>query len=390
MALILVCAVLFGFASAAQAAALLSDPQGGVLAVAHRGETTANEPNTLDAVLAAADAGAHFVSVEATQTADEQFVLLTAAQKAQVNEAQTLSEMQTALYGTRSAEKIYPLAEVCAELSGRAGLILDFDWNERAALAGYLHENELTDHVLLRSKVPVRDALAFYEESGVRVLGVYGGNVVMNANAYLKRASKAGLPLVQYQSKNYFCVSFQVFTTKRFSARGNCRAMVNMTQPDLCGQRDDSVTGWDDMISRGFSVIETGNIKGLCAYLAARDDSLASLQSALDSAKAQPLDTLSSGSARALEAAIAAGEGAARPNASLSARQSALSALQNAMTARTPKGETETKKGTLQITTGKVLTVLVFAVLVLAAEIYVYRKKEHSKGEEDYAKKRES
>lgn len=402
MALLLICAVLFGvFAAVAvdEAAggfeprspgaawdAALCDPRGGVLSVAHRGETTAHVPNTLDAVLAAADAGADLISVEATKTADNVFVLLTSSQKALINETQTLAQMQIALYGGSSSEKVLTLAETAETLAGRAGLIVDYEGDDLAVLCKYLRDNGLVDSILPRVTLPAKEILRFIEANpDLRLLGVYRGNVVMNANAFLKKLSAAGLPLVQYQNKNYFCVSFQKFTADRFSASGNGRALVNMTKPELCGLRDDSVTGWDDMISRGFSVIETGNINGFRAYLSQCNQCFAPLQTAVEQAKTKIIGDLSSQSAKALATAVAAGEKALQNNAALCARQSALSALQNAVFSAVPAGENETRKGALQITTGKVLTVLFFAVIVFAVQVYMHKMQEE--GEKSYGKK---
>ena len=386
MALLLACAVLFGVLVTAYAADA-ADPQGGLIAVAFRGETTEHTPNTPEAVLAAAEAGADLVSVAVTKTADGQFVLLTDAQKALVNETQTFSQMQIALFGASSSLLLPTLETVADLLDSRAGLIVDFDISALDALCAYLREHALTDSVLPRVNLPAKTIVSFTEANpDIRLLGVYRGNVVMNADAFLLRLSAAGLPIVQYQNKNYFCVSFQKFTADRFSKNGNCRAMVNMTKKELCGQRDDSVTGWDDMISRGFSVIETGDIRGLCAYIAQQQATKQALLSSLETAKQTDLSALRAQSAKALSNAIAAGEDAKGENASLSARQSALSALQNASATKVPRGEDETRKGALQITTGKVLTVLFFAVLVLAVQIY-FHKKQGNKGEDHYAKK---
>ena len=388
MALLLFCAVLFGVLVTAHAADV-TKPQGGLLAVAYRGETTAHTPNTPEAILAAAEAGADLVSVAVTKTADGQFVLLTDAQKALVNETQTLLQMQIALFGASSSQLVPTLDAVAASLDGSAGLIVDFDVSALDALCVYLREHALTNAVFPRVALPAKTIVSFTEANDdIRLLGVYRGNVVMNADAFLKlkRLSAAGLPIVQYQNKNYFCVSFQKFTADRFSTNGNCRAMVNMTSKELCGQRDDSVTGWDDMISRGFSVIETGNIRSLCAYIAQQKETKPALLSAMETAKQTDLSALSAQSAKALSSAIAAGEGAKGENASLSARQSALSALQNALAFQVLRGENETRKGALQITTGKVLTVLFFAVLVLAVQIYMH-KKQGNKGEDHYAEK---
>ena len=378
MALVLICAVLFGFsltAFAGDGTRRLEDPQGGILSVAHRGETLHHTPNTPDAVVAAAELGADFVSVSLTKTAGE-FVLLTDQQKQTVPDAgqMTLLQLQTALFGAGSSEKVPTLAAVSKALSGRAGLIVDFDVAHLDALYEYLQAHELTASVLPRVTMPAKEIVAFAKgHPDLRLIGVYRGNVVMNAISHLNRLSAAGMPAVQYQSKNYFCVSFQRFTAKRFSVDGHCRAMVNMTNPALCALRDDDLLGWDDMISRDFSVIETGDIRALCTYLQEREKTASALNAMLEAARSAP-------ESRALTAAMETGEAALSANASLSARQRALSALQNARALPAAPQEGIPKKGTLQITTGKVLTVLFFAVLVLAVQVYMHKKQQPTKG----------
>ena len=71
MTFALLCAALFCFAFAASAA-----DDGGLVAVAFRGDTSVYPPNSLGAIEAAFDAGADYVSVSVQKTADGAFVLL--------------------------------------------------------------------------------------------------------------------------------------------------------------------------------------------------------------------------------------------------------------------------------------------------------------------------
>lgn len=375
--LALLCAALFCFAFAASAA------DEGLVAVAFRGDTSEYPPNSLKAIEAAFDAGADYVSVSVQKTADGVFVLLEdRALPFQCDTAESdlsslnLSDVQALhlrnLNGTVSQEPVATLEEAMAAAQGKGGLILDNAWDERDALHAFL-QSQPPANVLLRTTESAKKALAWKTKSGSKmpVVCVYRGNVVMNAIAHWNRLQTADMPLVQFQSKNYFNVFYQKFTAKRFHEKRSVSALAPTYDPMLCGRRPDDATGWDDLISRGFGAIETGNLRGLLAYIRQTGTERAALEALLEQAEAVPQDKGS-----ALEKAyLTAIDIRSEKRASLSQLQSAQSVLQNELRHLTPADENEVRPGDWVVTPGKIIAIVVFGALLLGFDVFVYKKK---------------
>ena len=378
MTFALLCAALFCFAFAAAAA-----DEGGLVAVAFRGDTTDAPPNSIAAIEAAFDEGADYVSVSVQKTADGAFVLLEDralpiqcdAEESNLS-ALTLSDVQALhlrnLNGTVSQEPVATLEDVLAAVQGKGGLILDNAWDERDALHAFL-QSQPPANLLLRTTESAKKALAWKTKSGSKmpVVCVYRGNVVMNAITHWNRLQTADMPLVQFQSKNYFNVFYQKFTAKRFHENSRVSALAPTYDPMLCGRRPDDATGWDDLISRGFAAIETGNLRGLLAYIRQTQTERAALEALLEQTEAVPQDKGS-----ALEKAyLTAIDIRSEKRASLSQLQSAQSVLQNELRHLTPADENEVRPGDWVVTPGKIIAIVVFGALLLGFDVFVYKKK---------------
>ena len=377
MTFALLCAALFCFAFAASAA------DEGLVAVAYRGDTSAYPPNSLKAIEAAFDEGADYVSVSVQKTADGAFVLLEDralpiqcdAEEDDLS-ALTLSDVQALhlrnLNGTVSDEPVATLEEALALADGKGGLILDNAWDDRDALHAFL-QSQPPANVLLRTTESAKKALTWKTKSGSKmpVVCVYRSNVVMNAIAHWNRLQTADMPLVQFQSKNYFNVFYQKFTAKRFHEKRSVSALAPTYDPMLCGRRSDDATGWDDLISRGFAAIETGNLRGLLAYIRQTGTERAALEALIEQAEAVPQYKGS-----ALEKAyLTAIDIRSEKRASLSQLQSAQSVLQNELRHLTPADENEVRPGDWQVTPGKIIAIVVFGALLLGFDVFVYKKK---------------
>ena len=375
----LLCAALFCFAVAASAA-----DEGALVAVAFRGDTSAYPPNSLGAIEAAFDAGADYVSVSVQKTADGAFVLLEDRAlpiqcDAEENDlsALTLSDVQKLhlknLNGTVSHEPVATLEEALAAAAGKGGLILDNAWAYRDELSAFFGSRSAVIPVCIRTVVSAKHALQWQQESGtvVSVLPVYRGNVVFNAIAHWNYLSTANMPLVQFQSKNYFNVFYQKFTARRFHANSRVSALAPTYDETLCGRRPDDVTGWDDLISRGFSAIETGNIRALAAYIRQTETERAALEALIEQTEAVPHTK----GAALEEAYLTAIDIRAEKRASLSQLQSAESALQSELRLLTLTDENEPRLGDWVVTPGKIIAIVIFGALLLGFDVFVYKKK---------------
>ena len=381
-----VCCLLCCFAVCAFAA-----QESGLVAVSYRGDTTDAPPNSLQAIEAAFDAGADWVSVSVQKTNDGVFVLLEDASLASQTDgadgiaadydAATIMALHYRnMDGTVSGETVTTLEDALAAATGKGGLILDNAWAYRDELNALLGSRGAAVPVCLRTFDSAKKALQWQPAGGaaVSVLAVYKGNVVMNAIAHWNRLSAAKQPLVQYQSKNYFNVFYQKFTDKRFLDFADVHALAPMYDEELCGLRSDDVVGWDDLFSRGFSAIETGNIRGLSAYIAQCQTERQALDAMLRSEVASS-DAYSSASYdRYLAAKAEADAVCLNDRASLSQLQSAQSNLKAAQRLLTPAGEKDTRKGNFNLTPGKVVAIVVFGGLLLGFDVFVYKKKKRT------------
>ena len=360
---------------------------GGIMSISHYGDTAFYPANSLEGVESAIKKGADMVSVSVRKTSDGVFVLL------DTKELSSLCDTDEKDIGAITSEnakklkliasdksvsdcKVAFLEEAIDAVSGKAILILDNAWEFRDEICNLIKEKDAEKSVMLRTFESAKKILQFKQESQteVSVIGIYDGNIVFNAISHLNLLSREGEGLTQYQSKNFFNVMYQSIVSSRYSLYGNARAAAPAYDPDLCGQREDSIVGWDDLISRGFSVIETNCIEELTAYIKQCESCSVQLEKLNEKAGAVDRSAFSSVSAKNLETAIANAESCVlNRNTSLSSLQNSLSSLDKALNSLSYKTEDDTQKGSLNVTSGKIAATVIFGLLILAAQIYVHK-----------------
>ena len=153
-----------------------------------------------------------------------------------------------------------------------------------------------------------------------------------------------------------------------------------MYDPDMCGQRSDSEDGWNDLIKKNFSIIETNNIESLVAYKEHSRQLKESLGAVLKRAEDINPEIYSLVSrenlADAIENAQALINGGIASNDEL---QSAASTLQRAVNNLTLSHGEDTQKGALNVTAGKVIVAVVMGIVILSAQIYTYKMQKRKK-----------
>ncbi len=370
----------------AETNAKISDNNGGILAVSFRGDTAVYPKNSLEAIESAENQGADMVSVSVGKTKDGVLVLaekgdFSAVCKTDETEIGNLTfdEVQELeMLGNDGAVtncKIVSLEKVLQRKNAKAVLILDNAWENRDEVLALCKKLGATDKVLLRVKTSAKKINEWKNgEEKLGVIGVYGGNIVFNAISHLNKLSENGEKLVQYQSKNYFNVMYDKFTAKRFSNGDNARALAPMYSKDLCGQREDNVSGWDEIVKRGFSVIETNDIGGLSDYIQSTKEESEKLIALFEKAKKVDTSVYTSVSVKNLDSAIKLAEACLESkNTSLGEIQSAFSSLAESLNNLTKGTQSDTQRGSLNITAGKILAVIVFGSLLVLGEIYLIK-----------------
>lgn len=358
-----------------------------ILSVSYRGDTANYPDNSLEGVISAYEKGADMVSVNVMKTADGVFVLCeneslnnicnTNYVSVDVAEYDKLKECK--LYDNTGKQTKYTFStvqELIKKTKDDLFLILDFDWQHRDALYTLISENEALDRVFLRTKQGSADICEWVNSKDVKpyVIGIYDGGIIFNAISHINKLSSSGMPLVQYQSKNYFNVMYGSIVCDNFSAEGKAAAIAPCYSADLCGQRSDSQSGWDELTDKGFTVIETNNIEELNRYIENRKALTESIAELTDKALTVDKTLYSFVSVDNLSSAVKKAQLILSDGkSSLNEMQSVYSQLINAMNNLMIKTGDDTQKGALNITGGKIIAVLLVTAAVLGGEIYMHK-----------------
>ncbi len=333
----------------------------GLLCISYRGDTAEYESNSKEAVLSAFQKGADFVSVNIRKSSDSELVLC--------------DESESEVKGT-------PLKEILTRLGENDVLILDFSYELKDEVYALIESENTFSSAILRINDSAKNIINWlsnkHEET--QVIGVYDSFVVFTALNHLKTLSGNGVDFVQYQSKNYFNEMFGSLVSKELFSENSTKAVAAAYNPDLCGQRSDSEDGWNDLIKRGFSVIETNNISAFKAYTKANEQSRLELSELYAKAETIDAEQYNTVSKENLLSAIKTAEMLSERNfASSDELQSACSKLILSMENLAFKTGEDTQKGALNITAGKVIAAVLVGFAILAAQIYTYKMQKGKK-----------
>ncbi len=367
--------------------------EGRLLCISYRGDTENYPENSIEGVFSAFEKGADMVSISVVMAKDGVLVLgedeslgnICNAPYESIRSAtyEELSEYN--LYNNRgelTEYKISYLGELLEKTEDDELIIVDADWQYRDEIYKISEICNALSRVYLRTKESAKNITEWMNSKAVKpnVIGVYDGNIIFNAISHINTLSKIGTELVQYQSKNHFNVMYGSLTTDNFSLNGKASAIAPMYNPDLCGQRSDSENGWNELIKKGFTVIETNNIEAFRDYIE-KNTAIRSELSAL-AGKAEKMNTekfsvtSKENLSDALKEARRVLEGRIK---SLGEAENAYSRLLLSMNEMKISDGEETTKGALNITAGKAIAAVLVGATLLGGQIFVnkqHRKKE--------------
>ena len=250
-----------------------------LLCISYRGDTAYYPENSLKGVKSALEKGADFVSVSLDKTSDGVFYLCERESLGNVcnAEAESLSQLKSDevdnyrcydVYGNETEYVLTSLDELLNNTDNNDGLILDVLSEDKDAVYEILKEKNALERVIIRTDDSCDKLLKWADSKSdkVYVIGVYDGNIIFNTVSSINKITEAEMPAVQYISNNYFNVAFGDFFANRYLCTANARAVAATYSLDLCGQRGDCSDGWNELINKGYSVIETNNIEAFVAY----------------------------------------------------------------------------------------------------------------------------
>lgn len=333
-------------ADASDIASDFSDGKKNIICIAHRGDWHSFPENSAEAINAAAEYDA--VSVDVRLTADGKPVLMADEKVDRMSvdgegksvsgkvSSFTLAQLKE-LYlresngGTdkkKTTCRIPELKEIYETAAGRTAVMLNVQENDFKTVYDYVKALGKLDETVFRINAKPQKIIELTRDlDGVNVTGNYQGNIIFLATSAVKKYFAANIYTIGMGSTNGNGVLYDNFLMKRFV--GSKRAMVSMVN-GRCGKRADNETGWDDLISRGYSVIETDFPAELTEYIRKTETAATDLEKNIDIYANTDLSPYTSETEKAFSSALSAAKKTLDGRSSFSELTDARSALQSA------------------------------------------------------------
>lgn len=366
-----------------------------IICVVHRGDWHAYPENSAEAVKAGTQYG--FVSVDIKVTKDNKAVLMaddTTDRMVVDAEGNTISgavsektlEELTALYlraenGSQTKAKtdcrVAGLEDALSQVPEDALLILNTTCADFEAIYAQVKELRATDKVFFRfnsdKNSDIVETVAANKD--ITAAGNYQGNIIFLATSAVDKSLANGMNVIELGSANENGVLYDEFLMERFDENG--KAMVSMVN-GRCGGRPDSERGWDDLIERGYSVIETDYPEDFSKYLSQTEEEKESLRYYVDTYNATALEPYTTDTEKAFVQSLEEAKNVLEKASSLSEIQDARNNLQSAYDGLTI-GEKKTVTLKFEFTAGRAIALVLCGGAIIAAQVFFFKKRDKSK-----------
>ena len=378
-------------ADASDIASDFSDGKKNIICIAHRGDWHSFPENSAEAINASAEYDA--VSVDVRLTADGKPVLMADEKVDRMSvdgegksvsgkvSSFTLAQLKE-LYlresngGTdkkKTTCRIPELKEIYETAAGRTAVMLNVQENDFKTVYDYVKALGKLDETVFRINAKPQKIIELMKDlDGVNVTGNYQGNIIFLATSAVKKYFAANIYTIEMGSTNGNGVLYDNFLMKRFV--GSKRAMVSMVN-GRCGKRADNETGWDDLISRGYSVIETDFPAELTEYIRKTETAATDLEKNIDIYANTDLSPYTSETEKAFSSALSAAKKTLDGRSSFSELTDARSALQSAHDSL-KVGAKKNVALKFRFTPGRIIAVVLCAAAFTGGTLFLRSKRE--------------
>lgn len=286
------------FCSISAGAADYTKSKEDVFAVSRGGDTTEFPQNSLEAVTACLDLKIDGISATAKLTKDGRVVLFESDstkdicvdkngkpvdKKISETEYKTLSSfylLSSSDVNTahKTGSKILLLSDALKAMDKKMILFIDCDSTVINEAYDIVQKNGYIDFVVFRCRDMKKDDLSNWASSKTEkpeIIASYNGNVIFSAVSTYNFTKENKLYACEFTTKNLYGVIYNEFFTNRFE---NTKVIAPVYDSNLGGKRPDSVKGWEDLLNRGYNVIETANAREFSSYITLIEESRLSLE----------------------------------------------------------------------------------------------------------------
>lgn len=298
--LMLVCLSLPVFAATSKAENALEElknPNGKILGISSKGDWGEEPENSVPAIIKAARTGIDFVLVDIRKTSDGKLIVFSDDSAGRMLSADENYIIASTDYGTLSQYRLkkgcggsnaeesdcyIPLIDdaIKAAKENDTALIFRADASLLSDISGKIDAYGIKNSsaVMMRNKAgDIADAAAACDDPPY-IIGTIRSNVIFKVHSFIKGLEDLGAPAVVLKSSNRYGINYQTVVLDRWYP--GIRLIADTTTPVECGARTDTEKWWNDLVSRGYSVIVTDHPGMFTEYLSRTDDARARLSEA--------------------------------------------------------------------------------------------------------------
>ena len=353
--ILILCLSFSAFAEEASSVAEMKNPAGTLLCVAHGGIHTEHEENSEEAIDKAIEMGVDIISIDVKKAVGG----LTAIDNSEESDLEffLLSYNTKAVFMINDAERY------------------------KKELYGIIERTESFDSVILRMNCEFSEIADWYNSLKVKpmIICKYSGNIIFNVLSEASDNFEAGLPVVEYATKNVNGVLFNGLTQNsyvynNYFSKG--RKFISTVDKDLCGNRQDTVQYWDELCSLGFNMIETDNPETFIKYREFAKESYAQLKADYEAAKkAETIKSSKAALKNYNEVMHEVNQLLGKGIYSLNALDMASEDLEDAVNGMIPTYDNFNSEGRVDLSIGKISLAISAVIIFAIVQIHILKKR---------------
>ncbi|MBQ8783972.1 MAG: glycerophosphodiester phosphodiesterase family protein [Clostridia bacterium] len=278
---------------------------------------------------------------------------------------------------SKKSEYFVPTLEQALEaIDDENTLIIDVSLDDLGKVSGVVENEEKLSKVLFRlTDCDSRDVLSVIEKNERfknLIIPQYNGNIIFGANSLLKDAVDAGLNIVKVGTKNRNGVVLYDSYTAQFK-ENSVMAMFSMVD-EYSADRADDITGWDNVISHGYSIIETDYPELLEKYFDSTEELKQELKTLVEMCESYLNGDFSADSLKKFTEAYNTAKGYVDSVASQSQISNAFYNLSEAYSELEKSSPDETA-GKFTFSVGRIIAAVLCGGGIVASQVYLFKKR---------------
>lgn len=259
------------------------DPAGDIIGVSNRGEWGEVPENSIPAIVNAAATDIDFIAVDVKRTLCGTLILFaddTTERMLACDEAFNVTDtdysvlssykLKNACGGSNEKETEYSIPTlseaIAAARKNDIPLIIRCSVSVVEDVSELLYSEDALSMCIIMTDGKVKDIASTLGSivNKPYIIGSKKGNVIFNMMSFISGLEDMDAVGANLKTVNRYGINFYYSTLERFSK--NMRIILDHTTPEISGFREDSEMYWNDVISRGYSVIITDHSDAFCEY----------------------------------------------------------------------------------------------------------------------------